>query len=306
MTDSQAPLVSQPMRPLDTVEPARFAMPKGACDTHVHVFGPSDRYPCVAHPHYTLPDGNPDHLHALMDRLAFDHWVIVQPSFYGTDNRCLLDALAMAGDAARGVVMIESDLPQAELERYHRLGVRGVRLDLFKRASLPMAEIRAYIDRMAAMVAPLGWHLQFYAPGWIVRDLIDVLATLEIDFVIDHMGYMLEEDGLTATDFDRLLSLMTQARCWLKLSAPYRLAKKRGYEAVADVARAIVRTAPDRAIWGSDWPHIPESGRDTGELLNLLLDWAPDPAVRQQILADNPRRLFGLHQPAAAHGGACE
>ena len=108
--------------------------------------------------------------------------------------------------------MIDPDLPRSELDRYHALGVRGVRLDLFKRAALPLAEIQAYIDAMAAKVAPLGWHLQFYAPGWIVRDLIDFLATLEIEFVIDHMGYMLEEDGLTEADFDRLLDLMKRGR----------------------------------------------------------------------------------------------
>ena len=108
------------------------------------------------------------------------------------------------------------------------------------------------------------------------------------------MGYMLEADGLTEADFARLLGLMRDGRCWLKLSAPYRLAKTRGYEAVEEVAKAIVRAAPDKAIWGSDWPHIPASSRDTGELLNLLTRWAPDETVRKQILVDNPARLFGF------------
>lgn len=291
----EEPLVPEPMRDLATIERPRFAVPAGACDVHMHVFGPLDRYPCVAHPHYTLPPGELGHFRALMRVLHLDRFVIVQPSFYGTDNRCLLDALAATADgAARGVVMIDADLPQAELERHHALGVRGVRLDLFKRTGLPLGEIEAYITTMAAKVAPLGWHLQFYAPGRVVRDLIGFFATLEIDFVIDHMGYMLESDGLTEADFERLLGLLRDSRCWLKLSAPYRLAKTRGYEAVEEVAKAIVRAAPGKAIWGSDWPHIPGSSRDTGELLNLLVKWAPDEGVRRQILVDNPQRLFGF------------
>lgn len=290
----EEPLVSQPMRPAETLERPVFAMPEDAVDAHMHIFGPLDLYPCVAHPHYTLPDGTLDQFHDVMRVLGLRRFVIVQPSFYGTDNRCLIDNLKAAGSAARGVVMIEPDAPDELLRDYHAAGVRGVRLDLFKRAALPLAEIRAYIDTMAAKVAPIGWHLQFYAPGYIVRDLIDYLATLEIDYVIDHMGYMLEEDGLTEADFDRLLALMKQGRCWIKLSAPYRLAKKRGMDAVNAIAKAIVAAAPERAIWGSDWPHIPEGGRDTGELLNLLAIWAPDPAVRKQILTDNPKKLLGF------------
>ena len=293
----EEPLVSEPMRALETIERPLFAVPAGACDVHMHVFGPLDRYPCVPHPHYTLPDGDLGHFRKVMDVLELDRFVIVQPSFYDTDNRCLLDALAATTDgAARGVVMIEPDVPQAELERYHALGVRGVRLDLFKRSTLPRADIQDYITTMAAKVAPLGWHLQFYAPGWLVRDLIGFLGGLDGDFVIDHMGYMLEADGLTEADFERLLGLMRDGPCWLKLSAPYRLAKTRGYAAVEEVAKAIVLAAPGKAIWGSDWPHIPASSRDTGELLNLLVKWAPDAAVRRQILVDNPARLFGFDQ----------
>ncbi len=245
----EEPLVSQPMRPADTLERLTFAMPEDAVDTHMHVFGPLDRYPCVARPHYTLPDGTLDQFRDAMRVLGLRRFVIVQPSFYDTDNRCLIDNLKAAGDVARGVVMIEPDIGDDVLRDYAAAGVCGVRLDLFKRAQLPLAEIQAYINAMAAKVAPLGWHLQFYAPGYIVRDLIDFLGTLEIDYVIDHMGYMLEEDGLTEADFSRLLALMKQGRCWIKLSAPYRLAKKRGMGPVNEVAKAIVAAAPERAIW---------------------------------------------------------
>jgi predicted TIM-barrel fold metal-dependent hydrolase len=283
------------MRAVSSIERPTFEVPAGACDAHMHVFGPEDRYPRVPHPHYTLPDGTMSHFRALIDALGIDHFVIVQPSFYDTDNSCLLDALADVGDVARGVVMVEPDIGDDELTRMNALGVRGVRLDLFKRAHLPMGDIQAFITTMVEKVRPFGWHLQFYAPGYVVRDLIAFLGTIEIDFVIDHMGYMLEEDGLTDADFQRLLALLRSGRCWLKLSAPYRLAKKRGYEPVHEVARAIVAAAPRQALWGSDWPHIPLSAdHDTGALLNMLALWAPEPEIRNMILADNPRRLFGF------------
>lgn len=287
-----APLKSEPMLPLERLMLPNFTVPSGACDAHMHVFGPEDRYPHVPAPHYTLPDGKLEHFQGLMGVLGIERFVIVQPSFYGTDNSCLLDALAKAGNAARGLVMVEDDVSRAELERFHEAGVRGIRLDLFKRAQHPIDDIKDYIARMVKMVDALGWHLQFYAPGYVVRDLVDFLHGVETPYVIDHMGYMLASDGLTQSDFKRLLALMTEGQCYLKLSGPYRIAKDKGYEAVADVARAIVAQNPRRAIWGSDWPHIPHSGRDTGELLNLLVDWAPDTSDRKAILVDNPQTLF--------------
>jgi predicted TIM-barrel fold metal-dependent hydrolase len=291
---SEEILTSLPMRPLATIGAPRFDVPPGSCDAHMHVFGPLDQYPCVSRPHYTLPDGNLQQYLRLMQVLGTERFIIVQPSFYGTDNRCLLDALIVAGENARGVVMVEPTIADSELDRYHTLGVRAVRVDLFKRAAQPIETIKSDIEQIAQRVVRRGWHLQFYAPGWLVRDLLGFLATLEVDFVIDHMGYMLEEDGLTQADFLRLLDLMRTGRCWLKLSGPYRIAKTRGYEAVAHLAKAIVAAAPDKTIWGSDWPHIPDSGRDTGELLNLLAAWVPDADVRRLVLVENPRRLFAF------------
>ena len=291
---SDSPLISLPLRAFETLSRPSFAMPPGSWDTHVHIFGPAERYAHVATPHYTLPDGTLAQYLRVMPRLGISRFVIVQPSYYGTDNSCLLDTLVQVGDLARGVVMIEPDVANAELDRMHRSGVRAVRLDLFKRAREPLAAIQRYITETAQRIAPLGWHVQFYAPGYVVRDLIGFLQSLPIDFVIDHMGYMLEEDGLKEEDFAKLLNLLDCGRCYLKLSGAYRIAKHRGYEIVGPVAKAIVERAPQRAIWGSDWPHISYSDRDTGELLNLLECWAPSPHARQQILVENPVRLFGL------------
>ncbi|NML45330.1 amidohydrolase family protein [Ramlibacter sp. G-1-2-2] len=281
------------MRSAASLSRPAFEVPPGACDCHVHVFESGERYPHVAKPHYTLPDGNLRQLQAATAALGLERFVIVQPSFYGTDNRCMLDALAAAGPQARGVAMVEDDTSEEELRRMHALGVRALRLDLFLRSALPTAELAAFIQRSVARTRALGWHVQFYTPGGVVRDLIPHLAAIESDFVIDHMGYMLESDGLTRADFDRLLRAVADGRGWFKLSGPYRLAKDGNYAKLRPLARAIVEAVPDRVIWGSDWPHIPEGGRDTGELLNLLADWVPEAPLRRRILVDNPARLFG-------------
>jgi 2-pyrone-4,6-dicarboxylate lactonase len=155
---SNEPEISRPLRPLETISRPTFAVPAGAWDVHVHVFGPEDRYPHVAKPHYTLPDGNLAQYQALMPIIGMERFVIVQPSFYGTDNSCLLDTLDVVGDAARGVVMIESNIKDSELQDFHRRGVRAVRLDLFKRARLPLSEIQSYILETEGRVKALGWH----------------------------------------------------------------------------------------------------------------------------------------------------
>ena len=251
-------------------------------------------YPSVDAPHYTLPDASLQKLRRMADALAVHRFVIVQPSYYGTDNRCMLDALSAAGGCARGVAMVAENCTDEELMAMHVRGVRALRLDLFLRSTWPTADIIGYIERSVRRARAIGWHVQFYTPGWVVRDLLPFLAGLDADFVIDHMGYMLESDGLGDGDFDRLMDVIRGGRGWIKLSAPYRLARDGNFERLLPMARAIIDAAPDRVIWGSDWPHIPEGGKDTGVLLNLLSDWAPEAATRRRILVSNPARLFGF------------
>ncbi len=283
-------LQTTPMRAAETNTRPRFPVPAGACDTHFHVFEPG--FPHVPDPLYTFPDGTLEQYLALTAVLGIERMVLVQPTFYGTDNSLLAEVLRRIGPRGRGVVRIEEDAGDAELDRFHDLGVRAIRLDLFARASWPTAKIIAYVRRMAARATPRGWHIQFYSPGSIVRDLLPFLADLEDRFVIDHMGYMLEADGLTQADFERLLGVVRLGSCWIKLSGPYRIAKTKPLSYVEPLGRALVSTRPDRLIWGSDWPHLPDGQRDTGELLNLLADWAPDEADRRQILVESPGQLF--------------
>jgi len=286
-------LVTTPMRAAESNTKPAFQMPRHSCDSHFHVFEPG--FPHVPKPLYTFPDGTLVKYLKLLDVLGIERMVLVQPTFYGNNNSLTLDVLKRVGPRCRAVVRIEEDVTDAELNRYDALGVRAIRLDLFARARLPTADIIAYIRRMAARARPRGWHIQFYTPGTIVRDLIPFMGDLEDDFVIDHMGYMLEADGLTQADFDRLLRVLAGGKCWIKLSGPYRIAKKKPLSSVAHIGRSLVVTRPDRLIWGSDWPHLPDGQRDTGELLNLLADWAADEETRRHILVGAPARLFFAH-----------
>ncbi|MFF1758880.1 amidohydrolase family protein [Streptomyces sp. NPDC058266] len=282
-----------PMRPAESNTRPTFHVPPNSCDTHFHVFEPG--YASVADPLYSFPDGTLDQYLRVTHHLGIDRIVLVQPTYYGTDNSLLVDVLRKAGPQCRGVVRIEEDASDQELDRFDVLGVRAIRLDLFARASWSTPDLIAYIRRMADRARPRGWHLQFYTPGTVVRDLLPFFADLEDTFVIDHMGYMKESDGLTSTDFERLVRILGHGSCHIKLSGPYRIAQDKPLSSVSPLGRALVSARPDRLVWGSDWPHLINGQRDTGELLNLLADWAPTERDRQQILVDSPQRLFYAH-----------
>jgi 2-pyrone-4,6-dicarboxylate lactonase len=290
MSMSTEPLRTTPMRAAETNTTPRFTMPSGSCDTHFHVF--ERGYPHVPEPLYTFPDATLDQYLAAAKHLGIERMVLVQPTFYGTENTLALDVLRRVGPAARAVVRVEEEVDDVELDRMHDVGVRAIRLDLFARAQLPTAEIIDYVRRMARRTAPRGWHLQFYAPGKVVRDLLPFLADFDETFVIDHMGYMKASDGLTDRDATALLDVLRQGRCWIKLSGPYRIAGDKPLATLRDLGRTLVGTRADRLIWGSDWPHLPDGQRDTGELLDLLEDWAPDERDRHRILVGGPDELF--------------
>jgi predicted TIM-barrel fold metal-dependent hydrolase len=287
MGDYPGILKCTPMRAADSNTPAAFSMPAGACDSHFHVFEPG--YPHVANPQYTFPEGTIDQYLAMTEALGIERMVLVQPSYYGTDNGLLMDTLRRLGPRCGGVIQVEEDVSDAELDSYHDVGVRAFRLDLFACRAAPTRDIAAYITRMAKRATPRGWHLQFYTPGPVVRDLLPFLADMEDTFVIDHMGYMTEPDP----DFERrLLEVLKQGSCWIKLSGAYRVAKDEPLSKTVPWGQVLIATRPDRLIWGSDWPHLPDGQRDTGEILNLLAAWAPAEADRNAILVGGPARLF--------------
>ena len=278
-----------PMRPAETNTRPRFPVPRE------QLRHPLPRVragvPARARAAVHLPDGTLEKYLRMTERLGIERMVLVQPTYYGTDNSLLLDVLRKVGPRCRGVVRIDDDTTDGELDRYHEAGVRAIRLDLFARSSWPTEEIIAYVRRAAARARPRGWHLQFYTPGTTVRDLLPFLGDLEDTFVIDHMGYMKEPSD--AADFERLVKLLDNGRCYIKLSGPYRLVDGgQPLSAVEPIGRALVAGRPDRLLWGSDWPHLPDGRRDTGELMNLLADWAPDEADRHRILVEAPQTLF--------------
>jgi len=283
--------VTTTMRAADTLTRPVFEMPALSCDCHFHVFEPG--YPSIPNPFYTFPEGATLAKYLEMrDALGFERMVLVAPSYYGNDNSLTVKVLREMGETCRAVVRLADDVTGAELDLYDKLGVRAIRLDLFGRAIWKLDEIILFIQRMAALAKPRGWHVQIFSPGPILRDLLPLLADFEDDFVIDHMGYMLESDGLTPADFEALLRVVRQGKCWMKLSGANRIAKTAPLASVAPIAKAFVAARPDRLIWGSDWPHLPDSHTDTGELLNLLADWVPDAPTRAAILSETPGRLF--------------
>ena len=279
-----------PMRAAHTNTPARFDIPGDSCDAHFHVFEPG--YPSIPEPFYSFPEGTIAQYVALTGFFGIDRMVLVQPTYYGTDNSLTIEALRRLGPRARGVVRVEEDVSEAALDAFHEAGVRAFRLDLFERSELPVGEIAAYVGRMAKRATARGWHVQFYSPGTVIRDLLPFLGELEDTFVIDHMGYMIESEGATEADFERLLDVLRLGSCYVKLSGAYRIARDEPLPVVEPLGRSLVQTRPDRLIWGSDWPHLTNGQRDTGEVLNLLADWAPDPADRRRILVEAPGRLF--------------
>lgn len=285
--------VTTPMRAADTLSPPVFSVPARACDTHFHVFEPG--YPAVDEPQYTFPEATIEQYSEAVRSLGIDRMVLVQPTYYGEDNTLTLDALERLGDRARGVVRVEENVSKDTLRAYDRAGVRGIRLDLFARRDWSLSDIRDYVIRMAVLAEPLGWHLQFYAPGTIVHELLPRLTNLPVPFVVDHMGYMKASDGLGRQGLTGLLRAMSAGNCWIKLSGAYRIAAGSPLETTIPLGRRLVSEFPERLIWGSDWPHLPDGQRDTGEVFNLLAAWAPRAADRKSILVTSPDALFFSH-----------
>lgn len=261
----------------------------------MHICGPESRYAYSAARIYTPPDALlPDYLR-LTDALGIGRVVFVQPSIYGTDNAAMLDAMRDCPLPCRGVAVIADDVDTAALETLHAAGVRGVRLNLVDIADksnvLPVQKIRALAER----VAPLGWHVELLAHADDYPDLDAQLGDLPVDLVFGHLGYV--RPGATPQEpgFEALLRLIDAGRCWVKLTGPYRLTRDAlPYPEVTALADALMRAAPQRLLWGSDWPHvmIKTPVPNDGALLDLLFEWAGNADLARRILVDNPTELY--------------
>ena len=283
-----------------------FAVPHGAIDCHMHIFGDPATYPPAEWRAYdptpaTLPVYN-----AEAARMGFSRVVFVQPSAYGTDNRCMMDALKARGASSRGIAVIDSATKDTELKALAKLGVRGVRLNLVSNGIPDIGAATAQLQETAARVGKLGWHIQIFALPSLLAGLAPAIGELGVDVVIDHMG---AGDGKLAASrpgFDDLLALLRAGRAWVKVSGANRVSRAGGsFEDAVPVIRALVEANPERAVWGTDWPHIgphkagaPERvvymGHDNRALLRLLGMAVPDQSVIRQVLVDNPARLYGF------------
>jgi 2-pyrone-4,6-dicarboxylate lactonase len=280
-------------------EPA-FVAPKGACDAHFHVFGPEWRYSYDPDELRYRPPYEPmEHYLRLARRLGFERFVFVQPSAYGMDNSCMLDAMrAMAPELRRGVIHLdETKVTDAELAVWNALGVRGIRVNVApaKKPEAGLADaLRPRVGRYAAIAREIGWHIELLTPGWLITELMPTLRELPIEFSVGHMGLFPAKGGVDQPGFRDFLALLTDGsgRCWIKLSGIYRISDDPDFADVPPVAQALMAAAPDRAVWGTDFPHL-SFQVDTIQLYNALGDWA-DAAARQRIFVDNPARLYGF------------
>jgi predicted TIM-barrel fold metal-dependent hydrolase len=283
----------------DEAEPA-FKAPASSCDCHFHVFGPAERYPYGADLRYPPPLAPLSEYLALARRLGFERFVFVQPSAYGRDNACMLDAMREVGAKCRGIVDVDENVSDAQLEQLNAVGVRGVRINVSPVRPPEQgfaAKLLPRIEKLDARCAEIGWQLDFLLPGWLTAELMTTLRALRSEFTLAHMGMFLARDGVMQRGFQQLLALLRSGngRCWAKLTGVYRMSTAPGFTDAVSMARALIDAAPDRIIWGSDYPHLSFADKvGSVELFNLLAQWAPDEAVRQKILVDNPRRLFGF------------
>ncbi|MBX8827412.1 amidohydrolase family protein [Ochrobactrum sp. SFR4] len=272
----------------------RFTLPRGATDCHAHIFGPSSHYPYTPDRTYTPPEASIAQYFHMLDTLHIERGVIVQPSVYGRDNRCTLDAVRRRRNRLRAVVVVDEDISEEELQKMHDDGARGVRLNLLFRSGVEVSDVR----RIAEKIAPLGWHLQMLIDVSEFADIRETLGTLPVETVFDHLGHMPTSAGVNHRGFREMLSLVAEGKSWVKLSGSYRITgqNETPYTDIAPFAREIIKANPERVLWASDWPHpyINVDMPNDGALLNMLDDWAPDSKTRDRILADNPARLYGF------------
>jgi predicted TIM-barrel fold metal-dependent hydrolase len=285
-------------------------VPPGACDCHTHVFGDPARFPLWSERTYTPPPATAADWEAAHQKLRIDRGVIVQPSVYGTDNRCALDAIARLGRRARGVAVIADDTPAAELDALHLGGMRGIRLNLETFGIADPAAASRRLRGAQGQLARRPWHIQLFVRSSIVPTLESAVLESSLPIVFDHFGGARAEAGLNDAGFQSLLRLVRAGKAYVKVSGAYR-ASSSGPPDYADVrpfARALIDANPQRVLWGSDWPH-PDSRRregpdvfrispdlqvDDAAVLNQLAIWAPDTSLRHAILVDNPARLYGF------------
>lgn len=282
------PPLANPSRP-------RLVLPEGACDAHCHVFGPAARFPFAEDRAYTPDDAPKERLAALHELLGLSRTVFVQASCHGFDNSAMLDAIAADPVGSRGVAQIRMDCPEAEIARLHEGGVRAARFNFMTRI-MPMPKT-SQIDRLMERLRPFGWHAVLHFDPHLIPELVPWMRSVTYPFVIDHMG-RLHADETDGPYHRALIDLVASCdNAWIKISGAERgsIAGPPFGDMVA-IARSLAAAAPDRTLWGTDWPHPVLSGPmpDDGQLVDLIADFVPEADARRKVLVDNPARLYGF------------
>lgn len=275
--------------------PPRLDAPEGACDCHHHIY--DGRFPVSPHWRQGFPPGAAvADYRLLQQRLGLTRSVVVQPSTYGVDNRCLVDALGQFGAASRGVAVVDTEVKDAELRTLADAGVRAIRVNFVSPQTWGTTTPEV-LTTLAKRVSPLGWHVQLLMTADQIVTHESVIRTLPTPVVIDHLGRIPQPDGIKHPAFAAVRRMLDGGRTWLKVTEPYEDSKLGPpYADSSEVARAYVQAAPERILWGTDWPHPTQRGTkpDDALLLDLLADWAPDQRTRRRILVENPAELFGF------------
>jgi predicted TIM-barrel fold metal-dependent hydrolase len=284
-------------------DPRRPAMPMpaGACDTHAHVFDAA-RYPYQATRAYTPPDNGVDRLLALHDALGISRGVVVQASVHGTDNRAVLEAAAAHPGRLRAIVAVTEGVTEAEIARMHDSGARGIRVNLVDRGGMPFRSLDA-LTEVAAVLRPFGWHVELLVHvEQQAAELRRLAEAMGVPVSVGHVGYTKAARGGAAhPGFREWLAMLRDGLFWVKLTGLYRISAEPAfpYADTGEMVARVIEAAPDRVVWGSDWPHVHHYGPmpNDGDMLGLLAGWVPDPDRRAAILAGNPARLYGFDAP---------
>jgi predicted TIM-barrel fold metal-dependent hydrolase len=270
------------------------SLPVGAWDAHCHVFGPAADFPYAEDRTYTPPDAAFETLRALHDHLGFTRGVIVQASCHGSDNRAMLDAITRSEGRYRGVAIVDGSETDEQLSELDAGGVRGVRFNFV--AHLGGAPDLDVFDSTVDRLADMGWHVVLHLDAQDIMTYADRLARIPVPFIIDHMGRVKAQDGSEQQSFLALQQLMENPLAWVKVCGAERVSVgRRPFNDAVPFAERLIEIAPDRVLWGTDWPHpnISKDMPNDGELVDLMFDFCTDPLLRRKLLIDNPMKLYG-------------
>ena len=271
----------------------KLQAPAGTCDTHMHIY--DSRYPTAPTATFTPPDASVADYLKVRARLGITRTVVVQPSTYGTDNRCTLAAIAALGDSARGIAVVDQTVTDAELDRLTKAGIRGIRYFMMPGGVLSWDDV----DKLAPRVTAFGWTLNLQLDGRTFPEYEERVKRWPGTLVIDHTGKFLEPVPVDHPGVKTIQRLLENGRTYLKLAGPYETSKKGPpyYDDVGALAKTFVKTAPERMMWASNWPMPNPPGGikpDDAAMLDIMLDWVPDEKIRNKVLVDNPARLYGF------------